>query len=78
MQPETFKLEIIAEKHNDGESVKCMTNAKINCDRNMAIGVFVNLFNQDENIKELIAEAMLISMIAENKESDSKDKEVEL
>jgi hypothetical protein len=56
-----FFLKIDAESP-DGEAVRCETKIKAECPREMIVSIIANLLRQDENLKKVFAEALLISM----------------
>ena len=59
---ETFKLEINAEVGPDGESVHCETRTNVSCSESTAIGIVINLLQQNSEIKEIFYKAMLMEM----------------
>lgn len=82
-----FYLKIDAESP-DGEAVKCETQIKVQCTEEVAASVLANIIRQDNNIRKLFAQAMLMciedSEISENisdkeyeKRLDQKDENLE-
>ena len=58
---EKFFLKIDAESP-DGEAVKCETQIKVACSTTMATTVLASLLKQDENLRRLVTQAMLLVM----------------
>lgn len=69
-----FFLKIDAESP-DGEVVRCETQMKILCSSEMAISILVNFIKQDSNYKNLLAEALRISMNDDITIQDISDEE---
>jgi hypothetical protein len=70
---QTFKLHIDAVSP-DGIAVNCQSEINIQAERHTSVSILANLFNQEPKIKELVAEALLLSLsdekIAEQIDAD--------
>ena len=56
---EKFFLKIDAES-SDGESVKCESQLRASCSKQMAAATIANLIKQDDKFKAIILEAIMI------------------
>ena len=70
----TFKLHIDAESI-DGVAVKSHIAARIDCNRSMAVSIFAKVFEQDDAMKAIVTEALLISITGEEFSETMSDKE---
>jgi len=71
---QTFKLHIDAESI-DGKAVKSHIAARIDCDRSMAVSLFAKVFEQDDAMKAIVTEALLISVTGEKFSETMSDEE---
>lgn len=86
-EKEKFYLKIDASSE-DGESIRSNVESSISCTRQTAIGILVNLLKKDENLKELLIEAILFSnadiidiqeeKISDTDEEPNKEEDLEL
>lgn len=58
---ETFKLIINAESTKEGV-IECETKAEVSCTEQMAISVIVNLMNNNQDMREIIYQAVFMHM----------------
>lgn len=58
---ETFKLTIDAESTQEG-IIQCETKAEVACTEQMAISIIVNLMNNNEDMREIIYQAVFMHM----------------
>ena len=61
---QTFKLTIEGESI-DGKAVKSHIAARIDCDRSMAVSLFAKVLEQDDAMKAIVTQALLISVTGE-------------
>lgn len=58
---ETFKLTIDAESTEEG-IIQCETKAEVACSEQMAISIIVNLMNNNEDMQDIIYQAVFMHM----------------
>lgn len=71
---QTFKLHIDAESP-DGKAVKSHIAARIDCNRSMAVSLFAKVLEQDDAMRAIISEALLISITGEPFSEKMSDEE---
>jgi predicted GNAT family acetyltransferase len=80
---QTFKLEVNAESE-DGSAIKCNTSVQIHCEKDMAVGIIASIINENENMKDIFMEAILLTLlnkkpiekISDEDYDDTKDPEL--
>lgn len=65
MENQKFFLKIDAESP-DGEVVKCETQMKVNCDKNISSAILVNLMKENEQLKYMLMDAFLLLMASQD------------
>lgn len=74
---EKFILEINAYSE-DGENIKSEIKASVSCSSEMAIGVLVNLMNNDENLKKIIVNAVTALVLDDDSYIEVNTKKTDL